>query len=301
VALRYSVHLDVKTKSEGETLRNLFVAAVVLMFISAGSSQAGTVVYSNNFDSSGTGLTADANLSATVAGGVVATFGGQTSIVGVQGFSGLGPAGNQFEVNLAHSSAAEAPVQSGNPAQAMTLTLMNLPTHTAVDLSFLFAAIDSWDGTGNYYGSNWAPDDFNITVNGTSIFSQTFANVPTTMGGTYSDQGYSTAPLNPRGQDLFQVSGGFTDDRGYDSAYNMGLDSHFQSIADTSSMLTIKWFASGTGWQGGTDESWGLDNVSVALEGVPTAVPTPAAFPAGLIVMAGFGAYQFRQRRRKSA
>jgi hypothetical protein len=49
----------------------------------------------------------------------------------------------------------------------------------------------------------------------------------------------------------------------------MGLDPRFGNIAHTASSLTVTWLAHGTGWQGGTDESWGIDNVEVLLNGVP--------------------------------
>ena len=42
-----------------------------------------------------------------------------------------------------------------------------------------------------------------------------------------------------------------------------------------SSSLTVDFFASGSGWQGGSDEWWGIDNVSVTLDSVE-AVPEPS-------------------------
>ena len=53
-----------------------------------------------------------------------------------------------------------------------------------------------------------------------------------------------------------------------DSGYNMGLDPAFDAIPHTASTLTIEWYAEG-GWEGGADESWGIDNVEVTLNGVP--------------------------------
>jgi hypothetical protein len=53
----------------------------------------------------------------------------------------------------------------------------------------------------------------------------------------------------------------------------MYKDSAFQNISHTSSTLTVEWFTSGGGWQGGTDESWAIDNVVVLVDNVaPTAV-----------------------------
>jgi len=45
----------------------------------------------------------------------------------------------------------------------------------------------------------------------------------------------------------------------------MGLDPVFQNIPHTAGTLTIEWFAGGSGWQGGSDESWAIDNVEVIL------------------------------------
>lgn len=56
---------------------------------------------------------------------------GQASLTGVQLFSGLGPQGNQFANQFLRSA-------TGN---VVTLTLQDLPTHTTIDLDFLFAAI----------------------------------------------------------------------------------------------------------------------------------------------------------------
>ena len=52
----------------------------------------------------------------------------------------LGPVGYQFGGNFLRSA-------SGN---VVTLQLNGLPTHTAISVSFLFAAIDSLDGTGTF-------------------------------------------------------------------------------------------------------------------------------------------------------
>jgi len=45
----------------------------------------------------------------------------------------------------------------------------------------------------------------------------------------------------------------------------MGNDPTFQNINHTSSSVTIDFYASGNGWQGGNDESWAIDNVQVCI------------------------------------
>ena len=60
-----------------------------------------------------------------------AGFTGDFSIVGVQGYQGLGPAENAFDLKFLRSSGTA------------TLTLSNLPVHDQIDIGFLLAIIDS--------------------------------------------------------------------------------------------------------------------------------------------------------------
>jgi hypothetical protein len=157
------------------------------------------------------------------------------------------------------------------PPLNTTLTLTGLPPHTSISLGFLLAIIDSWDGIGDSNG----PDTFNVSVDGSRVFSEVFEN----SGGGI--QSYVPPPgvLLARKESL-----GFTPTDTYyaDSAYNMGLDPVFQNIPHTAGTLTIKWFAGGRVWQGGDDESWAIDNVEVILNGVvvPVAIDIkPGSFP----------------------
>ena len=136
------------------------------------------------------------------------------------------------------------------------LHLQNLPPHTHVDLDFLLAIINTWDGVG---GSGPGPDVFNVAVNGLLVFTHIFG---TSTGGT----DYSPPP------------GGLMAASGNDRAYNMYLEPAFQGIPDTSSTLEIRWFASGPGWQGGDDESWAIDHLQIVLYDVPPVVS--GLFPA---------------------
>ena len=65
---------------------------------------------------------------------------GTATLTGVQGYAGLGPAGNQFGGNFLRS-------ETGN---TVTLSPTGLPAHDTITLEFLFAAIDSLDGTGSF-------------------------------------------------------------------------------------------------------------------------------------------------------
>ena len=67
--------------------------------------------------------------------------------------------------------------------------------------------------------------------------------------------------------DYFLPTGGTAEN---DSGYNMGLDPTFDRIPHTANTLTIEWFASGGGWNGGVQESWAIEDVEVILNiGLP--------------------------------
>src|SRR5262245_7169541 len=105
-------------------------------------------------------------------------------------------------------------VPHGTPGSPSTLTLSNLPAHTSVDLSFLPGIINSWDGDPPFLDAG--PDVFNVTVDGASVFSNTFDNVNYPLY-----QGYVPPPgvdVGPH-HDL-----GFGYDPYIDGAFNMGAD-----------------------------------------------------------------------------
>lgn len=179
---------------------------------------------------------------------------GTAILTGVQGYAGLGPTGNQFGGNFLRSA-------TGN---TVTLQLNNLPAHDTITLEFLFAAIDSLDGTG----TSPAGDYFRVVFDGTILFSESFANaLPSQIQSYVPPPGVELA----RRVDLgFQGPGSFYTD----SAYNLGADPRFANFAHTGSAATIQFFIFGEGNQSLEDESWAMDNLRV---GVTTAVPIPAA------------------------
>lgn len=227
------------------------LAAVSLLLAAPASAQ--LQVYTNNFDGA-----------QTFAPGVGGGLSGTTTTESVQGYAGVGPLGNQFGGNFLRNQT------TGNPASLTTLTLTNLPAHTSIDVEFLLGIMDSWDG-------QQAPDIFNVRIDGTTVvFSRSFAIASGSSNYT-----------PPPGGDI-----GGTVQRGFngswaDQAFNMYLEPSLTGIAHTGSTLTVDFFASGGGWQGGTDESWGIENVSITLNGVSPGTAAPEAGSLTLALMGG--------------
>src|SRR3989475_639253 len=100
-------------------------------------------------------------------GAVPPQFTGGT-LESVQGYAGIGVNGDTFGGNFYRNATA------GNPAGKTRLTLTGLPAHQTIDLRFLLAIIDSWEGSTTVNG----PDRFTVTVDGQTRFSETFGSLP---------------------------------------------------------------------------------------------------------------------------
>ena len=202
---------------------------------------------------------------------------GTATLTGVQGYAGLGPTGNQFGGNFLRSA-------TGN---VVTLNLTNLPVHDTISLAFLFAAIDSLDGTGTFP----AGDFFKIVFDGTTLFSESFANaLPSQIQSYVPPAGVELA----RHADLgFSGPGSFFTD----SAYNLGADPRFANFAHLGSSAKIDFFIFGPGIQSLDDESWAMDNLSVS---VTTTVPEPTTLSLlGLGLGFGFASLAATRRRNR--
>lgn len=143
-------------------------------------------------------------------------------------------------------------------------------------LSLSLAILDSWDGY-NCCG----PDKFRVALDGSStpLFEQIFSNVPGASATTAP--GLSTLAYN---QNLGFNSGW------RDAAYTLTL-----SLGNLSAGIhTLSFKAYGVGWQGSTDESYGLDNVAIT----GNAVPEPGSLALAALGLAGLGVLR---RRRTEA
>jgi hypothetical protein len=214
--------------------------AVVGFLIGAQTLTGGTVLLSSDFETS-----------------LPAEFSGAGAREGTENFPLSLPAfGSWFLRN-----------STGGPAAATTVVLNSIPVHDALNIYFVLAVIDSWDGS--------LGDTFNVTVDGSPVFSSTYSNFD-------GDLPYG-------GSRLF-----FGPDRGFnalwtDSAYAIGL-----TVPHTSPTATIEFFASGSDWAGGLDESWAIDNLEIAT--VPEPASIVLAFSA--IAMLALKAKALRKNRR---
>jgi len=208
--------------------------SLLILLIPAPNSYAGvgsTTVFSTDFES---GLPAE----------FVDVNPASENIEGTQGYSAFG-----FEDNfLRNISGLPNGPEAVNPT---TLVLNNLPCHTSVDINFLAAIIDSWDGNGGSPG----PDSFHLVVDAQGIFGQVFQSA----SGSQTYENPATA-ITLAFKQALGFNGGFLD-----SAYNLGLDTSLDGIPHTANSITIGWFTSVPGFQGGTDESWAIDNVEIIL------------------------------------
>lgn len=205
------------------------ISFIAAFCVAAPLASAGTVVFSNNFDS----------------GMPLAVTPGEAAITPVQFFAGLGPSGYQFGGSFLRSP-------TGN---TVTITLSGLPPHSTLDLDFLFAAIDSLDGTGTFPEG----DFLNVKLDGVSIFRESFANATASQ-----DQTYVAPPggVLARRQDLgFSGPGSFYTD----SAYDMSLEPRFHNLPHSASTATIAFTMEGPGIQPLADESWAIDNLRISV------------------------------------
>lgn len=177
----------------------------------------------------------------------------------VQGYAGLGPPGRQFGGQFLHYVS-----QTILPT---TLTLNGLPPHDHLSVQFLMGIIDSWDGV----------ELMQISVDNQLLFNHWFLLAT----GDSSDY-YPPPPgaLLSKGTDLGFSGGGYYN---HDRAYDLGAEPAFQDIPHTADSVTVTWIivaSSGSAandWQGGADESWAIDDVSVEVSTQNTGVGNPQA------------------------
>jgi hypothetical protein len=169
------------------------------------------------------------------------------------------------------------------PSTASTWSLSGIGAHDLVDVSFTLAFLDSWDSDN---GSP-APDYLRILVDDVELLRLTAANA--SGNNTFFGGGTQVASGA-----LFNGFGFYFDqDRIVDMSPAGAL-----RFAHTGSTLKLSIIADGGGWQGGSDESWGIDNLSITSlsRGGSGAVPEPGAWA---LMILGFGAVGAMARSRR--
>ncbi|MBL8555026.1 MAG: PEP-CTERM sorting domain-containing protein [Phenylobacterium sp.] len=225
----------------------------------AGTAQADVALYANDFDSAAT-------LGAGITGGPISNLTLGTADTGSWNASG-------WSGNYGRN-------ESVGPIVSSTLNLSGLAAHTTVTMSFVLGFLDSWDSTN---GSP-APDYFEIYIDGAATpLSQMTAN---NAGGSVED--FDGNPIIAHYQ---QVDGR--------QFYSDTLIGYLVTFNHTGSTLSVGLRANGSGWQGGTDESWGIDNVNLSYNAANGGggVPEPATWA---LMIGGFGLAGTALRRRRA-
>lgn len=145
-------------------------------------------------------------------------------------------------------------------------------------LNLLFGAIDTWDG-----GPNFGPDTFVIKVDGNTVFSAVVENYMGTGLTSVWPSGSATTVVAANAGVNF-LGAGYND-----SAYTLAVP--IGSLTEGAHTMTFQ--VIGGGWQGGSDESFALDNVSIT----GTVTPVPEAGTAAMLA-AGLCAMSLLRRRR---
>ena len=223
---------------------SLFLVAIYCFFSNLVFSQSVTsdkLLYFNDFDED-----------TFVAKAVVAELSGdKNDIESVQQLNGYGNGQFSFSGNLVRNASES---QKNDAEDRITFTLTNLPTHTSISVGFLVGILDSWDDSGTY-----GPDEFAVEVDGVVVFKEVFSRNP-----VYSYQeGSGTATTIYTGDSL-----GFG--RYKDNLWDFFTETQLQNIAHTASTLTVSIYATGDGWQGGSDESMAIDNFKITYQTAPT-------------------------------
>jgi len=233
-----------------------------LAALAAPQAAAAETLYSNDFSNptttaSGVSVTVDAG------GGLVEDVG-----AGVAGYYTGGVFRNATGGN-------------GSPGGLSSWSLSGIGAHDLIDVSFTLAFLDSWDSTD---GSP-APDDLQIFVDDVEVLRLTSAGA---SGSTTFLGGGTQVALGG-----FFNSAGFYYDQ--DRIVDMSTASALR-FAHTGSNLKLSIRASGAGWQGDTDESWGIDNLTITSQSAAGTVPEPATWA---MMILGFGAVGSAVRRRR--
>ncbi|HUQ69687.1 MAG TPA: hypothetical protein VM165_09200 [Planctomycetaceae bacterium] len=244
----------------------------LLALVSTCGDAVGAIVYSNNFNNpNGTGY---AEWTGDLSTPVIST-----SPIGNHRF--LGEFGNPNEFVGDHDD--------------VQLALAGLPTHTSVILEFDLLVIRSWDGDA---GDMWSVD---VVGSPTPLLLTTFSNF---FGPGHFKQSYPDPYASPSGGYIGGTGAvefgtmGYTVPAFFQPPYSWDSIYHFSFIIPHASS-SIAFHFTANGLENTGNESWGLDNVTVATNLEAAAVPEPTSLlllGCGAAVLLGFQSLATRRR-----
>ena len=207
------------------------------------------VVYSNDFDGN---TQMHSGVSASIVGGTN-NGGGITSSQGYNSFAEFG--GDFWRVTA--------------PNDVLEIKVQNVPGDQEIAVEFSLAIIDSWDATS----PTWGPDFLNIAIlDGATQVA--LISEPVAGGTPLSSNVESVVVLR---QQLGFRGGSQVWWR--DDGYRM----RFDNLSLATNQLTFQIWGSGSGFQGGNDESFAVDNFRVLANPEPSAGITFASLLAILL------------------
>jgi hypothetical protein len=240
-------------------MRMYLAAAALAAALTTGAANAQTTIYSNDFD------------------GAVVTGSGVTATTTNTSETGTAIAGSW---NAAGWDGTFMANTSALPPLTSEFSFSGLGTHSEISLGGVLGMLQSWDSTNG----SFSPDYLEVLVDGVVVARFTTDNA---SGSNTAFAGGTVLAYHQQTDTNMSYSDTLVDFTGSDWA----------TFAHTASTLTIGFRAGGAGWQGGGDESWGLDNFSVTAMGAG-GVPEPAAW--GMMI-GGFGLAGMAMRRRRAS